>query len=35
MTREQIQERLRQLVAENPELKNIMPDIDGEVIKDE
>ena len=36
MNREQMLERLRQLVAENPELKAQMPDIiPGEVIKDE
>ena len=36
MNREQMLDRLRQLVAENPELKEMMPDvIPGEVIKDE
>ena len=36
MSREQMLERLKQLINENPELKEVMPDIvEGEVVKDE
>jgi len=36
MTREEMLDRLKQLMNENPELKEVMPDIvEGEVVKDE
>lgn len=36
MSREEMLDRLKQLMNENPELKEVMPDIvDGEVVKDE